>query len=274
MRPHSFRSCRINSSSPVRARRGVAHYTLLGHRVRRVHVPVDHRDVSRAHRGPEPDGPTAARRSRNEPGRARDRRRAGQRNPGGPAARAASRDSPAFEGQHRHGRQDDDDRRLDRARGLHPAARRVHRRAAAGGGCGPTRQSQHERMGRLEVVRSRHSRLERTRLRRRQGRLLPKSLRARPGTRRLERRFGCRRGGEPRGGGNRHRNRWLDCRAVVSQQSRWHQADDWTLEPWRRHPHCTQPRQRWPDGPLGQGRCSHPRSDDGRRPAGPFDRPE
>ena len=99
----------------LRPRRDHDRRSPRGHADRRVHLPLDHGDVPRAHRGAEPAGAAAVRRPRGEPGRARDRRRARPRVPGLGAPGAAARHPPSPEGQHRYRGRDDDDRRLDGA---------------------------------------------------------------------------------------------------------------------------------------------------------------
>ena len=96
-------------------------------------------------------GPVAQPGARDQPRRACDRRPARRRAEGQGAARAAPRHPGADQGQRRHRRPDDDDRRLAGARGLDSGEGLVRRAPAPRGGRRHPRQDQPERVGQLPI---------------------------------------------------------------------------------------------------------------------------
>ena len=131
---------------------------------------------------------------------------------------SAARRSDPDQGQHRHGRSHDDDRRLAGAGGRSSAARRVSRRAVARRGRGDSGQDEPERVGELSID-ALDQRLERAR------RPDEKSLRAGSKPVRIELRIGRRGRGEPRRRRDRHRNRRLHRLPRAQHLARRIQAD-------------------------------------------------
>ncbi len=162
-------------------------------------------------------------------------------------ARSAARRSDPDQGQHRHGRSHDDDRRLAGAGRRPGAARRVSRRAAARRGRGDSRQDEPERVGELSID-ALDQRLERAR------RPDEEPLRARSKPVRLQLRIGRRGRGEPRRRRDRHGNRRLHRLPRAQHLARRIQADARAREPHRHRADRAQPGHRGADDSNG-GRC-------------------
>ena len=155
-------------------------------------------------------------------------------------ARAAARRPGLDQGQHRHRRSDDDDRRLAGARRIDCAAGRVRRRTPARRRRGDSGQDEPERVGELPVDQV-DERLERAR------RTSEESVRARSQSVRIELGHGHGDRREPRRHRRRHGNRWLDRLPVVGGRAGRDQADGWPGRPLRHHPDLPLAGHRGPD---------------------------
>ena len=130
------------------------------------------------------------------------------------------------------------------------------------------RQGQHERVGRLEVVRVRDPGLEWSWMGRRTRGVLPKPLCARPRPRGFE--LGVRRLGrcQPRRGDDRLGDRWIDRGSLLPKLPGRGEADDRAPQPRRGDPDRAQPGQHGAHGTYRSGRRD-PAGYHGRhRPAG------
>ena len=186
--------------------------------------------LSRTHSGARREGTAPQFRHRAQPRRARHCQTRRCTSPAGTGARAAPWDSHPAEGQHRHRRQDADDRRLVRAQREAGPPRFHRRRQAARRRRRHSRESEPERMGEYPLVQL-HQRVERTRRPDRQ------PLCPRPQSLRLELRVGRGRVGELVRRVARHRDRWQHRLPVECERRRRPEADGRADEPRRRGAH-------------------------------------
>ena len=152
-------------------------------------IPLADDGVSSGRR-PRPSRADTARGLRGQPRRGGAGRAVRSGAGGWPRSRAAARDPDPPEGQHRHRGSDDHHRRIHGPSRLDAATGRIPRDEAARRGCRVARQDQHERVGRLEIVRPRDDRMEWARMGRGPRRAVPKPVRAGPLTRRVQLRIG------------------------------------------------------------------------------------
>ena len=199
---------------------------------------------------------------RTQSGRAEDRRRDGPRARGEQAARPAARHPGPAEGQHRHRRQDEHQRRFAGAGRRARDARCARGRAVARSRRGHHRQDQPERVGQ-HALDPFGQRLERAR------RPDAKSVRARSQYQRLELRLrrGDRR--QPGHAGGRHRDRRLDRLAGVDLRPGRHQADPRPGQPQRHHPDRAFAGHRRADDAHRRRRGADAGRDGGRRSGRP-----